>query len=137
MLMELVPLCTVQLGLEPPLNVGEGPAGHRMVVEISTMELTGPRLNASLKGRTAADWFSMIGSVASIDVRAMLETRDGALLYVQYRGRTDISGGIGSAPVYTTVNFETSHPAYQWLNTTHVVGKGDMANLRYQWFELR
>ncbi|MDJ0657696.1 MAG: DUF3237 domain-containing protein [Xanthomonadales bacterium] len=134
---ELLPLCTVDLELSPATIIGEGPSGTRMVIDLVSMTLTGERLNAKMKGRAAADWLTIVGSVATIDVRATVETDDGALIYIQYRGRADVSQGIGSSPVYVAPTFETSDPRYQWLNCIQAVGKGDLKALRYEWMELR
>jgi hypothetical protein len=107
-----------------------------MIVDIRSMKLTGDRLNATLKGHAAADWFTVVGSVATIDVRATLETEDGALIYVQYTGRSNVSNGIGTAPMYVAPKFETSDERYQWLNHIQAVGKGELQTLRYEWFEV-
>lgn len=134
---DLVPLCTVDLTLERPHVIGDGPAGSRMVAGITGMELRGLRLTASLAGPEAADWLTIANGVASIDVRATVRTADGALVFVQYQGRSDVAGGLGSAPIYTAVRFETSDERYRWLNPLQVVGKGELGELRYEWYELR
>jgi Protein of unknown function (DUF3237) len=134
---ELVPLCRVDLELGPPTIVGEGPSGTRMIVELQAMTLTGDRLNGHLIGCAAADWLTVVGTVATIDVRATIETHDGAIVYVQYRGRSDVTRGIGAAPIYVTPTFETGDDRYQWLNHIQAVGKGLLRDLRYDWYELR
>lgn len=134
---ELIPLCTVDLELGPAMVVEDGPSGTRMVVELLAMTLSGDRLTASLEGRSAADWLTVAGNVATIDVRAMVKTDDGALLYVQYRGRSDVTDGIGATPMYVAPYFETSDPRYRWLNSIQAVGKGLLRDLRYEWYEVR
>ena len=136
MSLELVPLCGIDVTLAEPLRVGAGPSGQRTVAEITGMTFTG-RLTGTLKGQAAADWITMVGDVATIDVRATIETHDAALVYVQYSGRTDISAGMGSAPMYVTPRFETGHPDYAWLNAVQAVGKGSLADLHYDWYEVR
>ncbi|HVE93559.1 MAG TPA: DUF3237 domain-containing protein [Acidimicrobiales bacterium] len=135
---ELVPLCSVDATLTSPFVVGEGPAGLRLVFEVETMRLTGDRINATLKGRSGADWFTLVGSVGSLDVRGMFETDDGALVYVQYHGRSDVAAGAG-APLYVAPRFETGDARYAWLNAIQAVGKGavDGQSLHYDWYELR
>lgn len=59
-----------------------------------------------------------------LDVRYCVETDDGALVYVSYSGRVDLSGGTGAAPIYATPLFETGDPRYKWLNTIQAVAKG-------------
>lgn len=135
--LELRPLCVVDLELEPAIHIGDGPSGTRMVVGIAAMTLSGDRLQATMKGRAAADWLTIVRGVATIDVRATLETHDGALIFLQYRGRSDVAKGIGSSPIYVTPTFETSDERYTWLNHTQAVGKGDLKTMRYEWFELR
>ena len=133
----LRPLCTVDLELRPPTMIGAGPSGKRMIVDIAAMRLRGARLNADLEGRAAADWLTIGANVATIDVRATLRTHDGALLYLQYRGRSDVTHGIGSAPIVVAPVFETSDERYLWLNAVQAIGKGDLAALRYDWFEVQ
>ncbi|MFN3257076.1 MAG: DUF3237 domain-containing protein [Ilumatobacter sp.] len=135
--MTLVPLCSVHIELERPINIGRGPAGHRMIAGITGMTLSGDRLNASLVGSAAADWLTIVDGVATIDVRATVATAEGAHIYVQYTGRSDASAGMGSAPVYVSARFETSNVRYDWLNRVVAVGKGDMNEMRYEWAELR
>lgn len=134
---ELIPLCRVDLELGPPSMIGKGPSGQRMIVEVVAMTLTGDRLNGTLKGRSSADWVTIVGATATIDVRATIETDDGALVYVQYRGRSDITNGMGSTPIYVAPVFETGDERYQWLNHIQAVGKGLLSDLRYDWFEVR
>ncbi len=132
----LRPLCTVDLKLNAPLMIGDGPSGKRMVVDITAMSLTGERLNAELEGRAAADWLTITQNVATIDVRATLKTNDGALIYLQYRGRSDVTNGLGTSPVIVAPIFESSDERYLWLNAVQSVGKGDIRSLRYEWFEV-
>ncbi|MEM7704967.1 MAG: DUF3237 domain-containing protein [Pseudomonadota bacterium] len=133
----LIPLCAVDLTLASPVTIGEGPSGNRTVVRILSMAISGDRLNAKLVGDAAADWLTVAGGVATVDVRATVETNDGALIYLQYRGRSDVTKGIGSAPFYVAPTFETSDKRYGWLNCVQAVGKGDLASMRYEWFEVR
>ena len=132
-------MCSVDIVLADPIFVGEGPSRSRVVVELTSMTVSGDRLNGKMAGSAAADWLTIVGTVGSIDVRATIDTDDGALVFAQYRGRTDVSGGPGSAPIYVAPVFETGDARYQWLNTIQAVGKGQLegTDLRYEWFELR
>ena len=135
--LELIPLCRVDLELGPAVVVGDGPSGTRMVVELLAMTLTGDRLDGTLRGPSAADWLTVVGTVATIDVRATIETGDGALVLVQYRGRSDVTNGMGTAPIYVAPVFETGDPRYCWLNSIQAVGRGLLSDLRYEWYEVR
>jgi hypothetical protein len=41
MAIELVPLCTVRIQLKPPIEVGAGPAGTRMIFELASVQVKG------------------------------------------------------------------------------------------------
>jgi hypothetical protein len=139
MALELIPLCTVDVVLAEPLFVGEGPAGLRLVYEVTSAVVTGDRFSAVMAGKAGADWITAVGTVGTLDVRMTVQTEDGALVLAQYRGRTDLAGGPGAAPIYVAPTFETGHPDYAWLNTIQAVGKGELdgSALRYEWFEVR
>ena len=55
-----------------------------------------------------------------VDVRMTLETDDGALVFVEYSGRTDMTTGIA----YTAPTFRTGDDRYRWMNGIQAVGKG-------------
>lgn len=139
MSIELVPLCTIDITLAEQIFVGEGPAGMRVVVEVDTLTVTGERLSGRQRGRAAADWLSVVGTVSTVDVRATVETDDGALVLVTYRGRMDLSGGPGAAPIYAAPTFETGDARYAWLNLVQAVSKGtlDGDQLTYEVHEVR
>ncbi len=140
--MELIPLCTftIELAGDRIFPVGNGPAGSRLIFEVESGRIEGERLNATMKGQASADWMTLDpNGVATLDVRTMVETDDGALIFIQYRGRADFSAGPGSAPVYTAPTFETSDERYAWLNTIQAVakGEGDGLTLVYEVAEVR
>jgi hypothetical protein len=137
MALNLVPLCTVDVKVSDPVIVGEGPSGVRVIVETLSMVFGGDRLRGQMKG-SGADWLTLVGPVASMDVRATMETHDGALVYVQYTGRSDFSAGPGSTPIYVAPVFETGDERYQWLNFVQAVGVGNLQgeDLHYDWYEV-
>ena len=141
--MELVPLgtFTVRLARNGIFDVGDGPAGRRMIFEIESARFEGDRLSASSAGSAAADWsLSDARGTISLDVRCLLKTDDGALVYVAYTGRGDFSAGPGTAPLYTAITFETSHDDYRWLNSVQAVSKGTFKGpltIAYDVHELR
>lgn len=45
MAIELVPLCEIRLQARPPIEVGPGPAGTRMIFEIASVQVKGDRLS--------------------------------------------------------------------------------------------
>lgn len=133
--MNLVHEFTLRATLKPPLAIGAGPIGTRMYYELSGGEVVGDRLQGAIRG--GGEW-ALIGpdGYLRVDVRAQVETHDGAFLYVQYVGLLEmnatVQNAIGSATgteftdqhFYTNPRFETGDARYSWLNTTFFVGEG-------------
>lgn len=119
--------CTYTVNLNAPDMVGRTFRGQRYIVSLSDGRWEGPTFAASQRGPAAADWLT-IGDdgTAHIDVRMTLRTDDKAFIYVEYEGRADWSGGVGSAPGYSAPRFETDHPDYAWMNSRQFLGKGGM-----------
>jgi hypothetical protein len=92
----------------------------------------------SSRARAAADWLTISpDGTGSLDVRGLLETDDGALIFVQYHGRTDLT--TPGAPIYAAPRYETSDKRYVWLNKIQAVAKGtlDGRTLTYEIYEVR
>lgn len=140
------------LHVAPPTEVGASPLGQRRVIPILSGTARGPRMNGHvLPG--GAD-FQLIRhsdgddvTTADIEARYVLETDDGARIYI-------VNAGVrsGSAPVIarlnrgetvdpseiyfrTTPRFETAAPRYRWLMQHLFVASGarypDRVELRY------
>jgi hypothetical protein len=138
MTIELIPLGTADVGISPIMMPG-GPLGTRITVEITSVDCRGERLRAKLKGAAAADWAVISpAGIGLMDVRLTLETDDGALIYVSYNGRVDVSQGLEGATAYTAPRFETGDERYAWLNKIQAVAKGVVSEgvLRYELYEL-
>ena len=133
--MELVHEFTFRANLKPPLPIGAGPIGTRMYYELDGGEVVGDRLNGAIRG--GGEW-ALIGpdGYLRVDVRAQIETGDGAFLYMQYFGLLEmnaavqnaIDNGTGTefADQYFCTNprIEAGDPRYSWLNTTFFGGEG-------------
>ena len=86
---------------------------------------------------SGADWMVM-GSdgAARLDVRATLQTHDGANVYLQYHGVLHLNDKVAAALAsgtalefgdtyfFTTPRFETGDERYAWLNKIVAVGQG-------------
>jgi hypothetical protein len=136
---ELVPLCTIRIQLKPPISVGAGPAGTRLITEVASAEFTG-RLAGELLGAAAADWAVLSpDGIGTVDARLTLRTHDGATVFVQYSGRLDASRGFPLTG-YVAPLFETTDERYVWLNRIQAIGKGSVSedfSLDYEWYEVR
>lgn len=133
--MDLVHEFTFRATLKPPLSVGAGPIGTRMYYELNGGDVVGDRLRGTVLG--GGEW-ALIGpdGYLRVDVRAQVETHDGAFLYVQYVGLLEMNATVQNAiekqigteftdqHFYTNPRFETGDARYSWLNTTFFIGEG-------------
>jgi hypothetical protein len=142
MAIELVPLCTMQVQLRPPIEVGAGPAGTRLIFEAESGKFHGDRFSGELTGSASGDWL-LLGpdGTGMLDIRATFRTDDGALVFAQYHGRLDASEGMDlPKTIYVAPRFETGDARYAWLNRVQAVGKGVVHEdlvLDYEWYELQ
>lgn len=133
---ELVHFATMTVKLGESFVIKGGPVGTRIVAEVDTIVVAGPKLNASMVGKSAADWLTVgpDGSYGTLDVRATLKTDDDELIYVEYSGRINLTdGSVVSAPL-----FQTGADKYDWLNRMQAVGVGQNSpdNLIYEMYEV-
>ncbi len=142
-MIEFVPFCTAIVDIGPNLAIGTGPAGDRSIGEIRAVTVEGERLRGTLAGSAAADWITRTGAIGVIDVRMAIRTDDGALIFVQYGGRLDLSNPASGIHAYIAPVFETGDERYTWLNRVQGAGKGrlvagpDGARLEYEIYEIR
>jgi hypothetical protein len=122
--------------LRPPMPIGDGPFGTRLFFEAIEGTVEGPRIRGALKGG-GGDWL-LAGSdgFGRLDVRAQIETHDGAFIYLQYLGvlemneRVQAAMGAAEATEFsdqyfrTSPRFETGDERYAWLTQAVFVGEG-------------
>ena len=138
MSVELVPLATMVAELAAPFMLPETPVGNRIIFEVVSGTVEGERIRAKMKGNAGADWLRVgPDGTGTIDVRALVETDDGALVFIQYEGRVDSNSPSG--PIYIAPKLETGDDRYRWLNRVQAVGKGffDGATITYELYEVR
>jgi hypothetical protein len=141
--MQLVPFGVLWAQLAPPIVLQDTPIGTRIIFEVTEATFEGERLRGRSRGNSGADWgLAGPGGVFGLDVRFVLETDDGALVYVQYHGRCDISEGLEKPGyVFSTPRFETGDDRYRWLNSLQAVQKGRLdpqtLQITYKVYEVR
>ncbi len=139
-MIELVPLAHATATLSPPIVLPSTPSGMRVIFEMSDYRFDGERFSGRQRGAAAADWL-VVGpeGTGTLDVRVTLETRDGAPVLLRYGGRVDASRGLGGAPIYAALQFETGDERWAWLNRVLAIAKGTLeANaVAYEVFEVR
>ena len=132
-------LFSYQSGISAPVVVG--PCPHDVRLNFSLM---GGRFEGEhLKGQVlpgGADYATLRSDgVILLDVRALLQTDDGALIDMAYTGVLDLGEEgyanflQGQVPadlqVRVAPRFRTAHPAYLWLNRLQCfsIGQADLA----------
>ena len=148
--MELEPLFILRVDAGPPVGIGAGPHGTRLISAASGGTFEGSRLRGKVLPN-GGDWILVDDeNVWHMDVRLLLETDDGARIYVQYQGvlvineriRAALAGGgateYDDAYFMTQPRFETGDARYRWLNRIAAVGEGRLEPgvVEYRIFEL-
>jgi len=129
-------LCTLDIAVGRMQPIGAGPQGERRIAEVTGGTFEGPRLSGRILPG-GADWILVRpDGVTQLDVRVTLETKDGAHIYLSYRGLRHGPPEVmerlargeevpASAYYFRTVPiFETGAAAYLWLNKIIAVGTG-------------
>lgn len=128
-------LCRYSATLQAPEVIGPVPEGIRV-----NFYVTGGQCSGRIAGKLRAvggDWLTIRSDgVGELDVRATLETDDGALIDLAYRGIGDLGpegysafleGRLPDAlSLRTRPVMRTAHPAYQWLQRLFCVSIGSV-----------
>lgn len=147
-------LMSFEASLKPTLDVGNGALGHRAIADVTGGSFEGPRLKGTIVP-SGADWFIINPALGliNIDVRATLQTHDGANIFATYNGRIavapekfaelfDSSKGPPDPSTYyfrTAPTFETGSEKYLWINSIQAVGIGEIieGGVRYDIYEIK
>jgi len=116
------PLLLLRLATAPIQEIGPTPHGTLSIFPIVGGTFDGERLRGKvLPG--GGDWVTRRpDGVFELDLRATLETDDGALVYLTFSGvRDDASHYFRTLP-----RFETAAPKYDFLNRLLAVGLGEI-----------
>jgi hypothetical protein len=133
--LNLVPLASVRVTRGEVHRMGPTPFGRRVIASIAHGRWDGDRIRGDIIG-AGGDW-AVPGTerVMLLDVRQLVRTDDGALIYVTYTGRADRERG-----TYTVApTFETDDERYAWLNLVQAIGQGisEGEDIVYRMFEVR
>jgi muconolactone delta-isomerase len=115
--------------LAPPLELGETAQGHRRIVPLTGGTFSGAELSGRLVPGASADWQIILPDGTALgDIRYVLETDRGDVLYVQSRsirhGSPEVLARLGRGEdvdpgeytFRTSTEIETSAPHLDWLN---------------------
>lgn len=149
-------LFEIRIPLAPPITVGPGPDGWRVIRLAESGRFEGPRLRGEVIPMSGGDYVRRRGDgISAIDVRLCLATDDGARVLMTYQGRFDPGtesreyaldfakpDDPADADRYyfrTNPLFETGDERYAWLNRVVAVGKGRTGDggVNYEIFEVK
>lgn len=127
-------LFSLEMQVESTNQIGEIGVGTRAIGDV-TGRFEGPEIKGTI---AATDWYlARPDGVGEADVRGIMKTNDGALIYMRYTGLVDMRRAplpagkavpnSGTCPVRTAVRFETSAERYRWLNQLQGIGIGEVA----------
>ncbi len=140
--MDLHPLGTLTIQTDPEalFVLGSTSVGRRIIQEFASVRFDGERLRGTMTGKAGADWLTIDDDGhATMDIRVLLLTDDGARVFVTLDGRADWSEGLGRGAVYSTGRLESGDERYHWVNHLPVVAKGaviDGGGVAHELFEL-
>src|SRR5258706_14408917 len=129
-------LMQMSADLDDPLVVPDGPVGTRLILYAKRGMFAGARLRGELLPG-GGDWVQQRSDgIAALDIRFVLRTDDGQLIFVTCNGLFNISpeireriragGEVDPFEYYfrMAVTFETGAEKYRWLNRLLAVGLG-------------
>ena len=123
-------LMELLLDVDPQLD-----AGHTSIAPVTGGSFSGARLQGMVHNG-GADWITQVSGHSSLDVRITLETEDGAIIYMTYKGVV----ARGDSGLYWRVTpvFNTASDEYDWLNHKVFVGKSKQieGKVAYDIFEI-
>jgi hypothetical protein len=128
--MKLTPIFSYHADLKEPQQIGKAQFGTRLIFDVVGGTLEGPDIKGTILP-SGGDWILVDDKgVGRLDVRATIQTDDGALIYIQYFGILVLDGNtapetqFGERYFMTQPRFETSSERYDWLNRIVAVAEG-------------
>jgi hypothetical protein len=144
-------LCTLTIELHSIYDLGSTPVGHRRIVPVSGGHFHGERLRGEILPHAGSDLLiARTDGAFQQDARLALQTEDGELILMTYRGvrhsspevASRIARGDAVAPsdyyLRTAPFFETAAPKYDWLNRIVAISVGERrpSGVSYEVFEI-
>jgi hypothetical protein len=144
-------LFTLTIKLNPTIELGDTPVGKRRIFPVAGGEFVGDGLRGSVLPVIGSDLLLVrADGSAQQDVRLLLQTDEGALILMTYRGvrhgspevneRIARGEAVSGSEYYlrTAPFFETSSANYSWINRIVTVGVGERRgdSVVYEVFEI-
>jgi hypothetical protein len=125
----LTQIYRLEATLGPPLELGETAQGRQRVVPLTGGAFSGPQISGRLLPGASADWQIILPDRTALgDIRYILQTDDGDLLYVRSQSIRHGSPAVlarlgrgedvdpGEYTFRTSTEIDTAAPDLDWLN---------------------
>jgi hypothetical protein len=129
------------------LDMGQTPLSRLVYSVAETGSIVGPKIKGEVVNLSGGDWTRIRADMSiALDVRLVLKTDDGALIYMTYQGlmvakdqadflymidarKPDDPEGAKTRFYYRIIcSFETGDQRYAWLNHQYAVGSGRLGD---------
>ncbi|WP_261608551.1 DUF3237 domain-containing protein [Paenarthrobacter aurescens] len=129
-------LATLSVNVDPPVDVGVTPEGHRRIIPIVGGTVAGPGFNGRVLPAGADFQLLRSAEMTELDARYAVELEGGEVVYVhnpalRFGAAEDIARlnrgeDVDPALIYfrCTPRFSTAAPGLAWLNHVIAVGTG-------------
>ena len=127
MAIELVPLGTVHVQLKPPIEVGPGPAGTRMIFEIASVQVKGDRLSGECwVPQPQTGYSSVLRARERLTSARRSEPMMARPSSCSTRAGGCVEGHAAPDDGLCRASFRDSDERYTWLNRIQAIGKGTL-----------
>jgi hypothetical protein len=128
---------TYRASFNEGVEIGDGPFGRRVAVEVTGGSFEGKRLKGKLLGG-GGDWI-LVGpdGFGRLDVRIQMRTDDGAPIYLHYDGLLEMNDKVqramadqnastdwGDQYLRSAPRLESGDPRYAWVSRSLFVSEG-------------
>jgi hypothetical protein len=131
---------TIQTNPDALFMLGTTVVTRRIIQEFSSVTFEGDRLRGVMVGGAGADWLTVDDAGnATMDIRVLLLSDDGAHVFVTLDGRAQWGSSLGRGPIYSSVRLESGDERYLWVNQIPLVSKGTIGEggaVAHEFFEL-
>jgi hypothetical protein len=127
--MQLRPFGTLTIKTDPGglFMLGETSVGRRIIQEFLSVSFEGERLRGVMTGKAGADWLTIDAEGhATMDIKVVLRSGDGALVFATLDGRAHWPEQLGQGTIYSTARFESGDERYVWVNHLPLVSRGSV-----------
>lgn len=126
-------LYTIDIAVDTTINIGKIPGGERIFYRVNGGTFEGPRLKGRVLSSGGDYALKLDSATKKLEVRLILETNDGALIYNTYNGY--IFNHPDGTKYWRVCNFyETASKKYSWLN--HIIAVGIAKVNNKAWYDV-